>query len=62
VLSLDSLLAVKKVEAGEAVMAGGDGLMQTGHHPHARQLRRGGGGGGGHRQGVFTNLSGWLTS
>ena len=29
-----------------AMGAGGDGLMQPGHHPHARQLRQGGDGSG----------------
>ena len=34
-----------------AMGAGGDGLMQPGHHPHTRQLRQGGDGGG-HGQGI----------
>ena len=29
-----------------AIRAGGDGLMQPGHQPHARQIRQGGDGGG----------------
>ena len=42
----------------EAIGAGGDGLIQPRHQPHARQLRQGGDGGG-HGQGIeLTRASG----